>query len=79
MLYPDSSVEFPSYFVDYEYVDDEVQRFSGLDLPVNDGVLMSIGDKFTKSSFVDDLIYHNIIDKQEKRDHVHRIKTKHNK
>ncbi len=30
-------------------------------------------------NFVDDLIYHNIIDKKEKRDHVRRIKTKYNK
>ena len=30
-------------------------------------------------NFVDELIYHNIIDKREKKEHIHRIRTKYNK
>ena len=47
--------EMPSYFVDDEYVKDEIIKFSGGNLKITDAYLNDLGKKFLLSSFYDNL------------------------
>ena len=47
--------EMPSYFVDEEYVKDEVKQFSGNEWSITDSYLNNLGENFMKSNFQDDL------------------------
>jgi hypothetical protein len=47
--------EMPSYFVDDEYIKDEIIKFSGKELKITDSFLNDLGNAFLASSFMDNL------------------------
>jgi CMP-N-acetylneuraminate monooxygenase len=51
----DDKNETPDYFVDDEYVDQDVKSFSA-DMHISDSLLIAVGEQYIKSKFYDDLI-----------------------
>lgn len=47
--------EVPSYFIDDQYVEDEILKFSGLGWQISDSYLIDLGKKFIASKFFDNL------------------------
>jgi CMP-N-acetylneuraminate monooxygenase len=47
--------EFPSYFIDKEYVENEIREFSGKNWKITDDFLKKIGKEFIESQFYDNL------------------------